>query len=180
MKQCSNKEQLRDLQFAIGLFERDVRAALPRSWRDGDGRSMPALMSQSADLSLVRAGWSNPTGQNRAELEVVRYQLAGNQLQRLRWLALDRARATTPQVDTLLSEVTALRLEFLHPTRGWQQDWSTKVQTLGNASADQWPRAVRLQLRSERWGHIERVIELIHPSTTVDVVSGPDAAVVEQ
>ena len=162
----AHSDELQQLQFAIGIFERDLRAAVPRGWRDADGRPVPALSGQGADVLLVRGGRGNPAGLRRAELELVRYQLLDGALQRLYWPALDLASDAPPQRTLLLPDVSAMRIEFLHGGGDWQATWPP-LQQGGEPGPLPWPRAARLQLSSNRWGQLERLVELVPGSTPV-------------
>ncbi len=157
---AEQSQHLRDLQFAVGIIERDLRLALPRTTRNAEGRSQAAMRSRGTNLQLVRGGFANPTGQRRSELEAVGYQLDGSRLQRLRWPALDRTRSAPPAVDTLLDGVEGLRFAFLDRQGRWLPQWPNVTTELA-AADENWPRAVRVSARTQRWGTIERVVALV-------------------
>ena len=102
-------ERLKRLQFAFGLFERDVRQSVPRGIRDGFGQPMPALIGTPNRFSMTRAGWSNPMSRPRASLERVDYQFDGGQMLRLGWPVLDRAQSSQPESLVLVEEIDLIR-----------------------------------------------------------------------
>ena len=157
-----HERQLRELTRALSAFERDLRQVAVRPVRDGFGDPQPALHSDLADataLELTRAGWRNPLGQSRAELQRVRWQLSGEQWQRRYWRVLDRAQDSPPQVQRALDGVTRLSLRYLDKDGQWQADWppaNTPVDTLLTGL----PRAVELSLQHRRYGELRRLIRL--------------------
>jgi len=153
------------LQFAVGLIERDLRQSVPRGVRDGLGEALPALVGTRRSLSLTRAGWSNPTGQLRSELERVDYQFDGELLNRLSWTVLDRTQASTPTLLELLDGVERVDLAYLDEAGDWTPTWPPPTSGL-TASGDErlrepWPRAITIVFETGRWGRIERSFNLI-------------------
>ena len=63
---AGSAQALADLQRSVGLLERDLRAAQPRSVRTGDLRRLPALVIDSDGIELTRAGHANRLAQSRA------------------------------------------------------------------------------------------------------------------
>lgn len=157
-----HERQLRELTRAISAFERDLRQVALRPIRDGFGDPQPALHSDLADatvLELTRAGWRNPLGQPRAELQRVRWQLSGEQWQRRYWRVLDRAQDSQPQVQQALEGVTSLSLRYLDKDGQWQPDWPPSSVS-GDALLTGLPRAVELRLQHRRYGELRRLIRL--------------------
>lgn len=157
-----HERQLRELTRAISAFERDLRQVAVRPIRDGFGDPQPALHSDLADttaLELTRAGWRNPLGQPRAELQRVRWQLSDEQWQRRYWRVLDRAQDSQPQVQQALDGVTSLSLRYLDKDGQWQPDWPPSSVS-GDAQLTGLPRAVELRLQHRRYGELRRLIRL--------------------
>ncbi|WP_322980662.1 type II secretion system minor pseudopilin GspJ [Pseudomonas sp. C11] len=157
-----HERQLRELTRAISAFERDLRQVAVRPIRDGFGDPQPALHSDLADataVELTRAGWRNPLGQPRAELQRVRWQLSGEQWQRRYWRVLDRAQDSQPQVQQALDGVTGLSLRYLDKDGQWQPDWPPSSVS-GDAQLIGLPRAVELRLQHRRYGELRRLIRL--------------------
>lgn len=158
----AHERQLRELTRAISAFERDLRQVAVRPIRDGFGDPQPALHSDLADataLELTRAGWRNPLGQPRAELQRVRWQLSGEQWQRRYWRVLDRAQDSQPQVQQALEGVTSLSLRYLDKDGQWLPDWPPSNAS-GDALLTGLPRAVELRLQHRRYGELRRLIRL--------------------
>jgi len=133
-----------------------------RPIRDGFGDAQPALHSDLTDataLELTRAGWRNPLGQPRAEVQRVRWQLSGEQWQRRYWRVLDRAQDSAPQIQQALDGVESLSLRYLDKDGQWQPDWPP-----ANASGDglltDLPRAIELRLQHRRYGELRRLLRL--------------------
>ena len=157
-----HERQLRELTRALSAFERDLRQVAVRPIRDGFGDAQPALHGDLVDataLELTRAGWRNPLGQSRAQLQRVRWQLSGEQWQRRYWRVLDRALDSQPQVQRALDGVTRLSLRYLDKDGQWLTGWppaNTPVDTLLTSL----PRAVELSLQHRRYGELRRLIRL--------------------
>ena len=94
-------------------FERDLQQVVGRPIRDGFGDERSALIGQLGGedgapvLELTRAGWRNPTGLRRANLQRVRWRLAGDNLERVYWVVLDRDIDSEPRVQRVLDNVRA-------------------------------------------------------------------------
>lgn len=158
----SHEQQLRELVRAMAAFERDVLQVAVRPIRDAFGDPQPALHGDLGDasaLELTRAGWRNPLGQPRAELQRVRWQLSGEQWQRRYWRVLDRAQDSQPQLQQALDGVQALSLRYLDDEGQWHTDWPP-----ANASGDErltaLPRALELRLEHRRYGELRRLLRL--------------------
>lgn len=65
--------QLRQLQRALGIFERDLSQAIGQPLSDDPSRRQ-ALIGRADGLRLVRGGWSNPLAQRRSEVLEVSYR----------------------------------------------------------------------------------------------------------
>nr|MBF0681931.1 type II secretion system minor pseudopilin GspJ [Pseudomonas sp.] len=106
---------LRDISRAVWAVERDLQQAAPRPIRDGYGDEQNAFIGQvpgleeGAAFELTRSGWRNPTGLQRANLQRVRWRLAGDQLERLYWVVLDRDIDSEPRFQKVLDGVLDLR-----------------------------------------------------------------------
>ena len=150
-------ESFRELVLTMQMLERDLRAALPRAVRDELGDPEPALAGGPRGLMFTRAGWSNPLGHARSNLQRVQYALDDRELSRLNWPVLDRAQASQPRREVLLAEVNGFEVEFLASAGDgeWQRDWPPI-----NQPAGAWPVGVRVILTSEAHGTIERVFSL--------------------
>lgn len=141
------QEQLARVLFALGLFERDLRAALPRSARDAKGATRPALVGGSAGIEWTRAA---PRAGGGASVGRVRYRLDGSRLL-IEWDAVaDRAPDSPASSEVLLERVSRLELRFLDREGRWQRDWPA-----GEAAL---PRAVEVVLGIEGLGDLRRLV----------------------
>jgi general secretion pathway protein J len=148
-------EQLQALQFAVGLIERDLRAAVNRPVRDAYGSSsLPALQASAGRIELSRIGHANALAQPRAEIERVAYQLDGQTLQRLRFAVLDRAPSTLPEVQPLLEAVERLEFRLLDHDGREHGSWPS------GRDGRPLPRAVELRLVVAGVGELRRLLEL--------------------
>lgn len=148
-------ERLAALQRAVGLLERDLRAAVPRGVRGGDLTRLPALVLDADGLELTRAGQANRLAQARAELERLRWGLDGNRLTRWRYPVLDRGGSEAPRADAVLDAASQLRIEALSADGRWVNRWPQPGQ-----GDEAWPRALRVAFEVDGIGRIERVLEL--------------------
>ncbi|WP_256679054.1 type II secretion system minor pseudopilin GspJ [Pseudomonas sp. AOB-7] len=158
----NHEQQLRELVRAMAAFERDVLQVAVRPIRDGFGDPQPALRSEPSDasaLELTRAGWRNPLGQPRAELQRVRWQLSGEQWQRRYWRVLDQAQDSQPQVQQALDGVQALSLRYLDDEGQWHADWPPP-NAAGDSLLTGLPRALELRLEHRRHGELRRLLRL--------------------
>jgi general secretion pathway protein J len=146
-------QRLQALQFAVGLIERDVRAAVERSVLDAYGTRLPALEASPSRLELSRIGYANALDQPRAEIERVIYQLDGSALQRLRFHVLDRAPGSIPDVQPLLDDVQRIEFRMIDAAGREHGRWPPP-------NGEPLPRAVELRLVTTDFGEIRRLLEL--------------------
>ncbi len=148
-------QQLRQLVRAMGSLERDVEQAVARPLLGADGTEEPAFWSDpdGQGLQWTRAGWSNPLGAPRAQLQRVRWHYDGSALVREYWPVLDRADNAAPQRQLLLPAVNALQWRYLDSQGVWRTQWQgSGVQPL--------PRALELRIAHPRFGELRRVLLL--------------------
>lgn len=159
----AQSQRLAAVQMAIHRLEQDIEQAVPRSIRDEYGDPQPALFGEELNddrLTLTRAGWDNPLGQPRANVQRVAYRLREGRLWRLYWPVLDRGGRIEPRETLLLDRVQAFKARFLDK-KDWRDDWpppandETDVKRL-----DRMPRAVEVHLTLEDWGEITRLLPL--------------------
>jgi len=159
--------RLAAVQLAVFRLEQDIEQALPRGVRDEYGEPQPALHGGellSDTLVLTRAGWDNPLGQLRANLQRVAYRLREGRLWRLYWTVLDRGGAMEPRETLLLDQVREFRVRFLDQSDAWQNDWPPPASSAADHSLppdpNVLPRAVEITLTLEDWGAITRLLPL--------------------
>src|SRR5690606_33202614 len=113
-------------------------------------------------LELTRSGWRNPTGLQRANLQRVRWHLAGDTLERLYWVVLDRDLDSQPRVQRVLDNVLSLQLRYLDEDNIRHEEWPPFDPMRGNPTelAQRLPQAVEVTLVHRRYGTIVRLVRL--------------------
>jgi len=133
---------------------------LPRPVRDRFGDPRPALFADgSTAIELTRAGWRNPLQQSRSTLQLVRWQLSGEQWQRQYWTVLDQAVDSQPQVQQALDGVISLQLRYLDDKGVWHDSWPLLQQEQAQALTAL-PVALELLLEHRRYGQLRRLVRL--------------------
>ncbi|HEX4267252.1 MAG TPA: type II secretion system minor pseudopilin GspJ [Steroidobacteraceae bacterium] len=111
---------------------------------------------------LTRAGWSNPIGEPRTELERVAYVLDNGTLVREHWAVLDATLSSLPVKRNLLKHVRSVSFQYMSINRSWVDTWPP-ASTGGENTADSIyrmrPLAVRVVLDTQQWGKISRIFE---------------------
>lgn len=146
---AAEQERLARMLFAFGLFERDLRAALPRPVRDATGAVRAAFVGEMASVEWTV---TQPLPMGGAGLARVLYRLEGRDVVLERFPIADRAPASPVHRERLLTEVSRWELRFLDHEGRWQREWSAGERTL--------PRAVELTVSLPGWGELRRVIAL--------------------
>lgn len=162
-------ERLSELQMAMLMFERDISQVVPRGIRDSYGDEQPPLFGggkEKAVLEWTRAGWSNPIGRVRSELQRVGYRLEGERLMRDSWMVLDRAQDSEPYRAVLLEGVKDFTIRFMDAQRKWQDSWPPQTlvpQGTSQNAAPQMPLAVEVKLELTDFGEITRLFSVSEP-----------------
>lgn len=149
--------RLREVQFAMGLIERDLRSAIARPVREGYGEREPALIGTRDAVAFTRAGYANPLAQERARIERVGYAWRDQELSRATFPVLDRTPATAPLARDLLGDVQRIGFRYFDG-RQWREQWP-----LGHASVRplrSLPRAVEFSIETEDFGTFTRMVDL--------------------
>ncbi len=157
-----NIEQLVQLQRGIRLMTGDLSQPHPRYVRGelGQIQEAPLLADGRGDyeIRLTRAGWRNPAGLPRGELQRVQYRLEDDQLIREYWPVLDHVLGTDPRSEVLFDGVVSLEFSFLDARGEWQKRWPAPNQI--GAPLTNLPRAIRIELELESWGEIQRLVDV--------------------
>ena len=164
--------QLLALQSAVRIMEQDFVQLAPRPVRQpvGDEPGQPALAgappgTQQPVVAFTRAGWANPAGLQRPELQRVAYTLDNGTLRRENWNVLDPTLASTTAKRDLLKHVKSFTIRYLDVNHAWQDQWPPLTATVLvgiylEARLRQRPIAVEITLDTEDWGKIVRIIEI--------------------
>ena len=154
--------KLLELQNAIRVIGQDFVQLAPRPIRQPVGSDYyPALMSSPTTpqpfVALTRAGWTNPSGLQRPELQRVAYYFENGTLRREYWTVLDPTQSSMPVRRDVLTHLKSVALRFYSQGQTWGTQWplSTRVDDYATR-----PVAVEITLDTEDWGKIVRVFEL--------------------
>ncbi|TWC10533.1 MULTISPECIES: type II secretion system protein GspJ [unclassified Pseudomonas] len=131
----SHEREIRALQRAVGIIERDVWQSVASSIK---------LTPQG--LQLQRSQWRNPLDQPRSERQAVHYRLKGGAL----WRDSRGEGVDIVQHQKLLDDVHSLTWRLFDPKRGWHAE-------TGGASS---PLALELIMSTGRFEQIRRVLPL--------------------
>lgn len=158
----AQSQRLAAVQLAVFRIEQDIGQAVRRGIRDEYGEAQAAMSGGELTddrLILTRAGWDNPLGQPRADLQRVAYRLREGRLWRLHWDVLDRGGALEPRETLLLEKVRAFRTRFLEGDE-WRNEWPPTPTDDADRKKklDVLPRAVEISLTLEDWGEITRLL----------------------
>lgn len=165
-----HEKTLRELTRAFASFDRDLAQTVARTVRDAYGDERASLLGEqgaidgSSALEFTRAGWRNPLGQPRAQLQRVRWRLVGEQLERVYWSVLDQAVDSPPRVQKVLDGVQAIELRYMDERGQWQQQWPPAQ---GQLTPEQrrrlMPLAVELKIEHRHYGDLTRLYRLPEP-----------------
>ena len=159
-----NLDELASLQRTVRYLTGDLAQLYPRWVRDELGQGLQApLVSDGRQeylMVLTRGGWRNPAGLFRGNLQRVRYRLDEGKLIREYWPVVDHPLGMEPRAQTLLTDVEALRIEFLGDDKQWHEQWPPLLAS-SNGTDGTSPRAARLTLTIAGWGDIERIVEMV-------------------
>ncbi|HLD65025.1 MAG TPA: type II secretion system minor pseudopilin GspJ [Pseudomonas sp.] len=177
------EQSLRELMRALWSLERDLQQVIARPIRDNFADPRGAFLGESqaldgaAAFELTRSGWRNPTGVARSQLQRVRWRLAGETLERVYWVVLDRAVDSEPRVQKVLSGVESLAVRYLDPEGNWQTDWppAQNAQDGDDDELSRLPQAVELTLEHKRYGKLVRLLRL--PDGPAEQVPGQDGVI---
>jgi general secretion pathway protein J len=157
-------KRLTTLQLAMLYLERDINQMIDRPIRGQYGDMEPALAAPPPDaeqplMSFTRAGWANPAGQLRSQLERVAYDFdeEKEQLVRITWPLLDGASKETEIKATLLDAVTGLKFRFMDDQEQWHTSWPP---LLANPGTIPRPKAIEVSLTVQPWGELRRIMLL--------------------
>ncbi|MEO8346572.1 MAG: type II secretion system minor pseudopilin GspJ [Betaproteobacteria bacterium] len=143
----------RALEGFFTRFESDIRQAVPRASRTGNGieppwLALPADGAGNAALVFTRAG-TEFTDDPGMSGQRIGYRLRGHAVEIAYWPQLDNPANVQPSVYTLATGVTAFRVEYLGLSGAWRERWPQP----DNADL---PRAVRVNLTLDGGEVIER------------------------
>lgn len=162
---------LAQLQMGFTMIERDIEQAINRGIRDEFGDPMIAMVANGERMEFTRAGWRNPAGMQRSELQRVSYQLDDDELKRITWPTLDRTQANETNETLLLGGVTEFGFRFLKPDGEWLSFWPPAGD--GQQAVAGLPRVVEISLETEAWGRVTRLFRTPGVMTPAPAAPGP-------
>lgn len=154
------------LQTSMRILARDIEGIVTREIRDELGDKQPPLRVGNLGeyrLELTRAGWRNPAGHARSELQRVAYEYTGDSLYRLYWPHLDRAPDAVPVRQHLLDGVTDFRVIVFDTSLKTQEIWPLQESFTDQKGQNQHqlPKALEIQLELESSGVVKVLYELV-------------------
>ncbi len=153
-------DRLSELQKLFLIMQRDIEQVVLRPIRDEYGDVQPPLIGGET-FQLTRAGWRNPAGRQRSQLQRVGYALEEDQLVRYTWAVLDRAQDSEPLVQLLSEAVERLQIRYLGADNEWKEQWPDT-----QASADPaivpvlLPGVVEVTVQHETYGPLVWLFQL--------------------
>ena len=153
-------DRLGELQKLYLVMQRDIEQVVLRPIRDEFGDEQPPLLG-GENFRLTRAGWRNPAGRQRSDLQRVGYAYDEDQLVRYSWLVLDRAQDSEPLIQPLTDAVEQLQVRYLGADNEWKEEWPDKLNAADPAiEAALLPRVVEVTLEHEMYGPIVWLFQL--------------------
>ncbi len=158
----------RQLQRAIGHFERDVRFMTRRTVRDGIGETLPAMLGGDADaigdavlieMTVAQPSYRNPRWHR---VRRISWSLVDGRIVRQVWPVLDRDFDSVPRETALLDGVRSASIRYYARASG-QREVESRTQW-GEDDGDELPLAVELILTLDDETTYRRLIEVANVS----------------
>lgn len=152
--------ELGELQKLYLVMQRDIEQVMLRPIRDEYGDEQPPLVGGET-LQLTRAGWRNPTGRPRSNLQRVAYAFEEEQLVRYTWSVLDRAQDSEALVQPLSEAIEELRLRYLGANNEWTEQWPNVQDGVDpGIVAQALPKVVEVTVEHNSYGPIVWLFQL--------------------
>lgn len=155
-------EQLRGLQGALSIIQRDIVQTVDRGVRDEFGAALPSVQVSLAHTELIeftRAGYRNPMAEVRSSLQRIAYVLQEDRLIRRSWPHLDRMTGTEPYEAELLSGVQSVQVRLMDERGRWKEHWP--IEERGIELAGGLPKAVEVVIELKNLGKVRRLFPLV-------------------
>ncbi|HHH44664.1 MAG TPA: type II secretion system protein GspJ [Gammaproteobacteria bacterium] len=158
-------QRLADLQKAYRIMQRDLEQIVSRKIRNEYGDSVDELVGGRGftGVEFSRAGYPNPAGFLRSDLQRVAYVPDQDVLLRQTWRVLDRAQDSLPDEQVLVEGINRFTMRFLNASNQWVESWPATPGPSG--SPESLPQAVEVELELERLGVVNWIFRL--PQTFV-------------
>jgi general secretion pathway protein J len=155
--------RLQSLQYAMRTFAQDLTQVVPRPVREPVGSEFQPAVEGGQEFLFTRGGWTNPVGNERSNLQRVRYVLRDGTLYREYWLVLD-AMITSPVITRpLLTDVVAFKVRYMDSGRKLQDTWPPSPQGGGALTLRELglrPMAIELTVELKDFGVLRRIVEV--------------------
>jgi general secretion pathway protein J len=160
-------QRLADLQKAYRIVQRDLEQLVNRKIRNEFGDSVDALIGGSGfnGVEFSRAGYANPAGFLRSDIQRVAYVPDQETLLRRTWRVLDRAQDSVPDEQVLVEGMQRFSVRFLDETNEWQERWPPPATLGAGPVSSGFPRAVEVLLELDGVGTLSWLFQL--PDNTV-------------
>jgi general secretion pathway protein J len=147
-------ERLKRLQLAYRIMQRDLEQIVERGIRNEFGDSVDAVVGGSGfnGLEFSRAGYPNPAGFLRSEIQRVAYLPDQDRLLRRTWRVLDRAQDSQPDEQVLFENMTDFAMRFLDTNKEWQENWPPGQTQAQGAGGFGLPLAIEVKIELEDVG----------------------------
>ncbi|MCG6865312.1 MAG: type II secretion system minor pseudopilin GspJ [Thiogranum sp.] len=157
----AQSQRLSDLQKAYRIMQRDLEQMVSRKIRNEFGDQVDALVGGSGfnGVEFSRAGYANPAGFLRSDIQRVAYIPDQETLLRRTWRVLDRAQDTRPDEQVLVEGMQRFSMRFLDKDNEWQDQWPPQSAVTGGATIG-FPRAVEVQLELDDVGTLSWLFPL--------------------
>ncbi|MGD8936285.1 MAG: type II secretion system minor pseudopilin GspJ [Thiogranum sp.] len=158
----AQSQRLSDLQKAYRIMQRDLEQMVNRKIRNEFGDQVDALVGGSGfnGVEFSRAGYANPAGFLRSDIQRVAYIPDQETLLRRTWRVLDRAQDTLPDEQVLVEGMQRFSMRFLDKDNEWQEQWPPQQNQISGSSTGEFPRAVEVQLELEDVGTLSWLFPL--------------------
>jgi len=153
---AAEAQHWRTLDGLFARLEADMREALPRDVRTGNGTE-PAWLGDvdGTGNAVVRFSRAGPefAAEPGSAGQRIGYRLRGDVIEILYWPRLDQPASVVPQPYALASGIVAFRVAYLDARNNWRARWPA----LGDPAV---PRAVRVAVTLAGGEQVERWLAL--------------------
>ena len=153
---AAEAQHWRTLDALFARLEADMREALPRDVRTGNGTE-PAWLGDvdGTGNAVVRFSRAGPefAAEPGSAGQRIGYRLRGDAVEILYWPRLDQPASVVPQPYALASGIVAFRVAYLDARNNWRDRWPA----LGDPAV---PRAVRVAVTLAGGEQVERWLAL--------------------
>ncbi len=143
--------QLASLQRVFSKLSYDIEQYIQRPIRNQYGDEESSINGTIEQIEFTRSGWRNPAQQNRSFLQRVAYHLQDTRLVRSYWFVLDRAQDSKPILMNLADNINGMQWYYLDDKLIWHEKWPNNSTQL---------KAIKIVLKIEGWGKIERLFQI--------------------